>query len=33
MFNIVTIKFIAPSIEDNPAKCKANITKSTDAPE
>jgi hypothetical protein len=29
----VTIKFIAPAIEDIPAKCKLNIAKSTEAPE
>jgi hypothetical protein len=29
MFNIVTIKFIAPKIEDKPDKCKLNIAKST----
>lgn len=33
MLNIVTIKFIAPAIEDTPAKCKANIPASTEAPE
>jgi len=33
MFNIVTIKLIAPSIEDIPAICKLNIAISTDAPE
>ncbi len=29
MFIIVTIKFIAPSIEDKPDKCKLSIAKST----
>jgi hypothetical protein len=29
---IVTIKFIAPKIEDKPARCKLNIAKSTAAP-
>jgi hypothetical protein len=29
MFKIVTIKFIAPIIEDAPAKCKLKITQST----
>jgi len=33
MFKIVTIKFMAPKIEDNPAKCKLNIAKSTAPPE
>jgi len=33
MFNIVVIKFIAPKIEEIPAKCKLNIAKSTLAPE
>jgi len=33
IFKIVTIKFIAPSIDDKPAKCKLNIAKSTDPPE
>jgi hypothetical protein len=33
MFNIVVIKFIAPNIEEIPAKCKLNIAKSTDPPE
>lgn len=33
MFNIVVMKFIAPKIEDIPAKCKLNIAKSTDPPE
>jgi hypothetical protein len=30
---IVTIKFIAPKIEDKPAKCKLKIAKSTAPPE
>ena len=30
---IVTIKFIAPNIEDKPDKCKLNIAKSTAPPE
>jgi len=30
---IVVIKFIAPKIDDAPAKCKLNIAKSTDPPE
>src|SRR5277367_3013702 len=29
----VTIKFIAPKIEERPAKCKLNIAKSTAPPE
>ena len=29
IFKIVTIKLIAPNIEDKPAKCKLNIAKST----
>jgi hypothetical protein len=33
MLIIVTMKLIAPSIEDTPAKCRLNIAKSTDAPE
>lgn len=33
MFNIVVMKFIAPKIEDIPAKCKLKIAKSTDPPE
>lgn len=33
MFKIVVIKFIAPRIEDIPAKCKENIAKSTAPPE
>jgi hypothetical protein len=30
---IVTIKLIAPSKDEAPAKCKLKIAKSTDAPE
>ena len=33
IFKIVHIKFMAPNIEDAPARCKLNIAKSTDAPE
>jgi hypothetical protein len=33
IFIIVVIKFIAPNIDDIPAKCKLNIAKSTDPPE
>lgn len=33
IFNNVTIKLIAPPIEDMPAKCKETIPISTDAPE
>ena len=33
ILNIVTIKFIAPKIDDIPAKCKLKIAKSTDASE
>jgi hypothetical protein len=33
MFVIVTIKLIAPKIDDTPAKCKEYIEQSTDAPE
>lgn len=33
IFIIVTIKLIAPAIDDAPAKCKLNIAKSTDGPE
>jgi len=33
ILNIVTIKFIAPNIDEIPAKCKLNIAKSTDASE
>jgi len=29
----VTIKFIAPAIDETPAKCSANIPASTEAPE
>jgi hypothetical protein len=29
---MVTIKFIAPKIEDKPARCKLNMAKSTAAP-
>ncbi len=32
VINIVTIKFIAPSIDDIPAKCSEKITKSTAMP-
>lgn len=32
MLKIVVIKLIAPKREDTPAKCKAKITKSTEAP-
>jgi hypothetical protein len=32
-FITVTTKFIEPNIEDIPAKCKANIPKSTEHPE
>jgi hypothetical protein len=32
MLKIVVIKFIAPIIEEAPAKCKLKIAKSTDAP-
>lgn len=32
-FKIVTIKFIAPSIDEIPARCKLNIAKSIDGPE
>jgi hypothetical protein len=32
IFNIVVIKFIAPNKELTPAKCKANIAKSTLGP-
>jgi len=31
MLKIVTIKFIAPRIDEIPAKCKLKIAKSTDA--
>lgn len=30
--NMVTIKFIAPAIDETPAMCKLNIAKSTDGP-
>jgi hypothetical protein len=33
IFKIVTIKFIAPNIEEIPAKCKLKIAKSTAPPE
>jgi len=33
IFKIVTIKLIAPKIEDAPAKCKLKIAKSTEGPE
>jgi hypothetical protein len=33
MFKIVVMKFIAPNIEDIPARCKLKIAISTDAPE
>jgi len=33
IFKIVTIKLIAPNKEDNPAKCKLKIAKSTEPPE
>jgi|TARA_B110001450_G_scaffold122839_1_gene115733 hypothetical protein len=33
MFKIVTIKFIAPKIDEIPAKCKLKIAKSTAPPE
>ena len=33
IFIIVVIKFIAPNIEEIPAKCKLKITKSTEPPE
>jgi hypothetical protein len=33
IFKIVTIKFIAPKIEEIPAKCKLKIAKSTAPPE
>lgn len=33
IFNIVLIKFIAPNSDDIPAKCNANIDKSTAPPE
>jgi hypothetical protein len=33
MFKIVTIKFIAPKMDDIPARCKLKIAKSTAPPE
>jgi len=33
ILKIVTIKLIAPKIEDAPAKCKLKIDKSTEGPE
>jgi hypothetical protein len=33
ILKIVTIKLIAPKIEEAPAKCKLNIAKSTEGPE
>ena len=33
MLRTVVIKFIAPKIEDIPARCKLKIAKSTEAPE
>jgi hypothetical protein len=33
ILKIVVIKFIAPIIEEAPAKCKLNIARSTDLPE
>jgi len=33
MLNIVVIKFVAPSIDEIPAKCKLNMAKSTEPPE
>ena len=33
ILNIVTIKFIAPAIDDTPAKCNEKIPASTEAPE
>jgi hypothetical protein len=33
IFKTVVIKFIAPKIEDAPAKCKLKIAKSTEPPE
>jgi len=32
MLVMVTIKLIAPAIEDTPAKCKLNIAQSTEVP-
>jgi len=33
IFKIVVMKFIAPKIEETPARCKLKIAKSTEAPE
>jgi len=33
ILSIVTIKLMAPRIEDTPAKCRLNIAKSTELPE
>jgi hypothetical protein len=33
MLITVVIKFMAPSIDDIPERCKLNIAKSTEAPE
>lgn len=33
IFRIVTIKLIAPNIDEIPARCKAIITMSTDGPD
>jgi hypothetical protein len=33
IFKMVTIKLIAPKIEETPAKCKLKIAKSTEGPE
>lgn len=33
IFIIVVIKFIAPNIDEIPAKCRLKITKSTEPPE
>ena len=33
IFRIVVMKFIAPNIEEIPAKCKLKIAKSTEPPE
>jgi len=33
MFDIVTIKFIAPAIDETPAMCKLKHAISTEAPE
>jgi len=33
MFRIVLIKFIAPRMDDTPAKCKEKIAQSTEGPE